>query len=118
MTRENRHFDTMTIFSHRLARVAIGIGFSALPLTLSAAQATALQATGTAPRGPLPASSKHMLFRVRGPNGATLYLLGSVHLLSQDASVLPPQVDTAFEHAKSVSLETSLDSMQTRVAEL
>ena len=59
-----------------------------------------------------------MLFRVRGPNGATLYLLGSVHLLPQDASALPPQVDTAFEHAKTVSLETSFDSMQMKAAEL
>ena len=39
---------------------------------------------------PAVTSSKHMLFRVRGPNGATVYLLGSVHLLSAEAAKLPP----------------------------
>lgn len=108
----------MTKFPRPLARAAIAVGISSLPLASLPAQATALQVANTAPRGPLPSGSKHMLFRVRGPHGATLYLLGSVHLLSQDAAALPPQVDTAFEHAKTVSLETSFDSIQMRAAEL
>ena len=108
----------MTKIPRTLARAAIGVGFATLPLASLPAQATALQVAGTGPHGPLPSGNKHMLFRVRGPNGATLYLLGSVHLLSQDAAALPPQVDTAFEHAKTVSLETSFDSVQMRAAEL
>ena len=108
----------MTKIPRTLARAAVGLGFATLPLASLPAQATALQVADAGPRGPLPSVNKHMLFRVRGPNGATLYLLGSVHLLSQDAAALPPQVDTAFERAKTVSLETSFDSVQMRAAEL
>lgn len=108
----------MTNLPRTVGRIAIGVGLSSLPLAPSTAQATALQVASSPARGPLPSSAKHMLFRVRGPSGATLYLLGSVHLLPQDASALPPQVDTAFEHAKTVSLETSFDSMQMHAAEL
>src|SRR5689334_4392849 len=63
-------------------------------------------------------SEKHMLFRVRGPNGATVYLLGSVHLLSPDAATLPPEVDAAFTQAKAVGFETSIDTLQMRAMEL
>lgn len=108
----------MTTLSRTLGRIAVGLGISGLPLAPSPAQATALQVANASPRGPLPSSAKHMLFRVRGPNGATLYLLGSVHLLSQDASALPPEVDSAFDHAKTVSLETSVDSVAMRAQEL
>src|SRR5579884_3288708 len=64
------------------------------------------------------APAKHMLYRVRGPHGATVYLLGSVHLLTPEAGKLPPVVDTAFDHAKSIALETSLDSLQMRAPEM
>jgi uncharacterized protein YbaP (TraB family) len=107
----------MTTLPRTLVRVAVTAGLSWLPFSPSAAQATAFQAASAASHGALPSSSKHMLFRVRGPNGATLYLLGSVHLLSSDAA-LPAQVDTAFEHAKTVSLEMCPDSVQPRAAEL
>ena len=62
--------------------------------------------------------AKHMLYRISGPNGATVYLLGSVHLLSADAATLPPEVDSAFAHAKSLTFETSLDSAKIRGPEL
>ena len=61
---------------------------------------------------------KHMLFRVRGPNGACMFLLGSVHLLSAEAGKLPPAVDSAFERAKTVAFETSFDSLQLRAMEM
>ena len=61
---------------------------------------------------------KHMLFRVRGPNGACVFLLGSVHLLSAEAGKLPPAVDSAFERAKTVAFETSFDSLQLRAMEM
>lgn len=67
---------------------------------------------------PAPQPQKHMLFRVRGPNGANVFLLGSVHLLSAEASKLPPAVDSAFERAKTVAFETSFDSLQLRAMEL
>jgi len=59
-----------------------------------------------------------MLFRVRGPNGATVFLLGSVHLLSPESSTLPAAVDSAFARAKLVGFETSIDSLQMRAQEL
>ena len=65
-----------------------------------------------------PFAGKHMLFRARGPGGATVYLLGSVHLLSAEAGALPPEVDSAFAHAKTIAFETSLDSLQARAMEL
>lgn len=59
-----------------------------------------------------------MLFKVRGPNGATVYLLGSVHLLTPEAGKLPMEVDSAFAHSKTIAFETSLDTVQMRSAEL
>ena len=77
-----------------------------------------VQATAIAVHPAPPASSKHILYRVRGPQGATVYLLGSVHLLSADAATLPQEVDTAFAHAKTVTFETSLDSAMARGPEM
>jgi uncharacterized protein YbaP (TraB family) len=54
----------------------------------------------------------------KGTPGATVYLLGSVHLLPPDAGLLPPVVDSAFDGAKVVVFETSLDSLETRSKEL
>lgn len=59
-----------------------------------------------------------MLFRVHGSTGASLYLLGSVHLLTPEAGRLPAVVDSAFAHAKIVGFETSIDSVEQRAAEL
>jgi uncharacterized protein len=92
-----------------LSRIAAGLSLFAAPVAAHAAMPT--------PRAAV-APAKHMLFRVRGPNGATVYLLGSVHLLSAEAGKLPPEVDSAFAHAKSVTFETSLDSVQMRAQEL
>jgi len=61
---------------------------------------------------------KHMLYRVRGASGATVYLLGSVHLLTPEAGKLPPVVDSAFDHAKTIAFETSIDSVQMRAPEM
>src|SRR5262245_32719603 len=67
---------------------------------------------------PIPAAAKTMLFRVRAPSGgATVYLLGSVHLLPE-SSKLPAVVDSAFAKAGVVAFETSLDSVEMRGPEL
>jgi uncharacterized protein YbaP (TraB family) len=63
-------------------------------------------------------SQKHIFYRVAGPHGATVYLLGSVHELPADASVLPTVVDDAFARAKAVVFEASLDSIEERTPEL
>lgn len=62
--------------------------------------------------------AKHMLFRVHGLAGATVYLLGSVHLLDSSGGTLPAVVDSAFLHAHTVVFETSLDSVMQRGMEL
>jgi hypothetical protein len=62
--------------------------------------------------------AKHLLYRVTGSHGATIYLLGSVHLLTAEAGRLPPEVDTAFAHAKVIAFETSLDTVMLRAPEL
>jgi uncharacterized protein YbaP (TraB family) len=89
---------------------ALAIGF-VLPAT-SVAQPAATRATPASP------ASKHMLFRVRGHNGATLYLLGSVHLLNAEAGKLPPEIDSAFAQAKTVAFEANLDTIQLRATEI
>lgn len=67
---------------------------------------------------PVPAAAKTMLYRVRAPSGgATVYLLGSVHLLPQ-SSTLPAVVDSVFTKAGVVAFETSLDSVEMRAPEL
>ena len=94
--------------------VAAGAALAAGPHS-SQAQ---VRATAIAAHGPAVTSSRHMLYRVRGPNGATVYLLGSVHLLSADAATLPAEVDSAFAHSRSLTLETSLDSVMARGPEM
>jgi uncharacterized protein YbaP (TraB family) len=86
----------------RRALWLLSAGFALATATLDAQQTT----------------GKHILFRVRGPAGATVYLLGSVHLLTPEAGKLPPEVDTAFAHAKTVILETSIDSLKMRALEI
>lgn len=90
----------------RLLRSAAGAVAALLSIASPARAARVVAAR------PLPAvaAAKHMLFKVRGPH-ATVYLLGSVHLLNAEAGKLPPEVDTAFAHAKSVAFETSIDSL-------
>ena len=91
---------------------------------LGAAAAMLLSASAAWSASPSPrphtsvTAAKHMLFRVHGPNGATVFLLGSVHLLSPESATLPAEVDAAFAQAKSVGFETSIDSLQLRAQEL
>lgn len=61
---------------------------------------------------------EHMLFRVTGGAGATVYVLGSVHLLPEELGKLPWEIDSAFARAKTVAFETSLDTLQMRGLEL
>ena len=98
-----------------VATVALTVA-AAAPLLGQHGPARAGVAAQAAPHAP--AAAKHMLFRAHGPKGATVYLLGSVHLLTPDAATLPAEVDSAFAHAKMVAFEVSLDSMMMRSQEL
>lgn len=91
----------------RLGAAAAVLAFSAVP------------GAAITPRPNSAPPAKTMLFRVRAPNGgATLYLLGSVHLLSPDVAKLPPSVDSAFAKSRVVVFETSLDTLEMRAPEL
>src|SRR5678809_1791070 len=97
--------------------------FFRLRAALGAAAAVLLTAGSASAASPSPRpqpsakAAKHMLFRVRGPNGATVYLLGSVHLLSPESATLPPEVDAAFAQAKAVGFETSIDLSLIHISE-
>jgi uncharacterized protein YbaP (TraB family) len=81
-------------------------------VAVSVALASAVSAQIVAP------AHKHILFRAVGPKGATVYLLGSVHLLTPEAGKLPVEVDSAFAHAKTIVLETSLDTAMLNAQDL
>jgi uncharacterized protein YbaP (TraB family) len=61
---------------------------------------------------------KHVMYRVVGAKGATVYLLGSVHLLTPDAATLPAVVDSAFSRSKTIAFETSLDTAMMSAGDL
>ena len=95
----------------RLRIVVMCIGAGVVPAAVPAQSSTHAAVAA-------PPAAKHMLFRVAGPNGATLYLLGSVHLLSAEAGTLPPVIDSAFAHATTIAFEASLDTVMMRAPEL
>jgi hypothetical protein len=89
-------------------------------LVLAGAWSTAAAAPVThhaKPTSPSPAP-KHMLYRVHSAHGPTVYLLGSVHLLTPEAGKLPAEVDSAFSHADVIAFETNIDTIKLRAQEL
>ena len=62
--------------------------------------------------------SRSILYRVEGAGGATVYLLGSIHLLSADAYPLPRPVQDAYADAERVVFEASMDSLRARQGEM
>jgi hypothetical protein len=62
--------------------------------------------------------ARSILYRVEGASGATVYMLGSIHLLSADAYPLPQPVQRAYADAERVYFETSLDSLMARQQEM
>src|SRR5829696_2922108 len=62
--------------------------------------------------------ARTILYRVEGASGATVYMLGSIHLLTADAYPLPQPVQDAYADAERVVFETSLDSLVARQTEL
>jgi uncharacterized protein YbaP (TraB family) len=83
--------------------------------------AAALLAAGTlasAPQAAAQQPARNLLYRVEGPTGATVYMLGSIHLLTEDAYPLSPHVESAYAQAERVYFEVNLDSLQARGAEM
>lgn len=65
-----------------------------------------------------PATARNILYRVEGAGGATVYMLGSIHLLTADAYPLAPSVERAYQDAEHVYFEAPLDSLAARHSEL
>ena len=55
-----------------------------------------------------PQQSRVFLWRIASPT-VTVHLLGSVHAASQDIYPLDPRIESAFQRAQTLVLETSLD---------
>jgi len=53
-----------------------------------------------------------LLWRVNGPEGATLYLLGSFHLLRSDDYPLAPEVEAAFERSSRLLFELPSEQVE------
>ncbi len=62
---------------------------------------------------PAPAriAAHHSLWRVQGPR-ATVYLMGSVHVLKQDDYPLPAVLEAAFTNASVVAFEADIGEME------
>lgn len=82
--------------------------------------AAALLAAGSlaSANGAAAQEARSILYRVEGARGATVYMLGSIHLLSADAYPLPQPVQAAYADAERVYFETSLDSLMARQQEM
>jgi uncharacterized protein len=64
------------------------------------------------------APTRNLLYRVEGASGATIYMLGSIHLLTPDAYPLAQPVEAAYDDAERVFFEVNLDSMMARAPEM
>jgi uncharacterized protein YbaP (TraB family) len=60
---------------------------------------------------PVQTQGKHFLWKVEGAGGATAYLLGSLHVLSEDAYPLPAPIEKAFAESTTLVEEIDLDEM-------
>ena len=58
------------------------------------------------------ADGKHLLWEVRSESN-TVYLLGSMHMLTEDVYPLPSAMEQAFENSEALVLELDLDSLET-----
>jgi uncharacterized protein YbaP (TraB family) len=59
----------------------------------------------------LPAAADPAAWRIDGPSGGELVLLGSMHLLREADYPLPASVDALYEHADLVVMEIDLDDL-------
>jgi uncharacterized protein YbaP (TraB family) len=82
--------------------------------------AAALLAAGALASAPGAAAQqpRNLMYRVEGPSGATVYMLGSIHVLTADAYPLSASVERAYGEAERVVFEVNLDSLQARAGEM
>lgn len=70
-----------------------------------------LVAPGRAQQTPTAKSARHSLWKVEGKT-ATVYLLGSVHVLKPENYPLPPEMESAFTNASKVAFETDIGALE------
>lgn len=93
--------------SLKLFRMAV------LALLLSASTPTARD---QAPAAASEASGKNCLWKVKSSEN-TVFLLGSIHLLKQDAYPLNKVIESAFNNSRKLVLEVDLDTMNSAEAQ-
>jgi uncharacterized protein YbaP (TraB family) len=54
---------------------------------------------------------KHFLWKVEGPKGGVVYLLGSMHVLTPDFYPLAPEIEQAFTASTTLVEEVDIDEM-------
>lgn len=54
---------------------------------------------------------KHFLWKVEGPKGGVVYLLGSMHVLTPDFYPLAPEIEKAFAASTTLVEEVDIDEM-------
>lgn len=64
----------------------------------------------------VPLLAQHSLWQVKGAHNS-VYLLGSVHLLSEKEYPLPEAIESAYRHCPNLVFELNLDSSQTPAAQ-
>src|SRR6185436_14237102 len=57
------------------------------------------------------APAKHFMWSVKDSKGATVYLLGSIHVLTPDVYPLSPEIEKQFDASKVLVEEVNLDDM-------
>jgi uncharacterized protein len=72
----------------------------------------AVLTAGTSAQSP----AKHFLWKVEARDGAAAYLLGSLHVLTDDSYPLPATIDKAFAESKTLVEEVDLDEMSDPMA--
>ena len=55
--------------------------------------------------------NKHFLWKVEGPKGGVVYLLGSMHVLTPDFYPLAPEIEKAFAASTTLVEEVDIDEM-------
>jgi len=64
-----------------------------------------------------PVADNTFLWRVRG-DGATVYLLGSVHAMKEDSYPLPAAMETAFDSVERLVFEVDLDDLSSAAIQM
>lgn len=93
-----------------LSRSALAVCMALLLLLSSASSKTLAQSAASEATADS-TETEYSLWRVTSEAG-TLHLMGSVHLLTEDAYPLAPTMQTAIDQAERVAFEIDLDSMQ------